>query len=241
MDSPASLVWLFDVDGTLLLTQGAGRDALVRALQDVHGIEDDLTTIPFAGRTDRLITDDIARRHGLTFDDQTRAAFFDVVVAHMQALMTPPRGGLLPGVAPLLAQVAAEPGWVSALLTGNETRMARVKLESFGVWERFAWGTFGEEGVDRDDIARLAVLRAAERHGVPSERCIVVGDTEHDVRCARAAGARAVAVATGGYDRARLAACAPDLVLDDLADPAPLMAWARALDASGVTPEPPAR
>lgn len=229
MSTPVSLVWLFDVDGTLLLTQGAGRDALVLALREAHGIHDDLSSIPFAGRTDLLITNDIASRHGLTFDERSREAFFDRVVAHMQAIMTPPRGGLLPGVARLLDRVAGEPGWVSALLTGNETRMARLKLEAFGVWDRFAWGTFGEEGHDRDAIARLAVARAAERHGVTPDRCIVVGDTEHDVACARAAGARAVAVATGGRDRETLAACAPDLLLDDLLDHDQLFEWARAL------------
>lgn len=233
MVTPARLVWLFDIDGTLLLTQGAGRDALVRALREVHGIEDDLTAIPFAGRTDRLITDDIALRHGLAFDERGRTGFFDIVVSHMRELMTPPRGALLPGVATLLERVAAEPGWVSALLTGNESRMARVKLEAFGVWERFAWGTYGDEGHDRDAIARLAVARAAERHSVGPERCIVVGDTEHDIACARAAGAHAVAVATGGRDRATLSACRPDLLLDDLSDPEPLLEWARALSSAG--------
>jgi phosphoglycolate phosphatase-like HAD superfamily hydrolase len=229
MPTPVSLVWLFDVDGTLLLTQGAGRDALVLALRDAHGIQDDLASIPFAGRTDLLITNDIATRHGLEFDARSREAFFDVVVEHMRAIMTPPRGGLLPGVKSLLERVQAEPGWVSALLTGNESRMARLKLDAFGAWEHFEWGTFGEEGHDRNAIARLAVTRAAERYGVGPERCIVVGDTEHDVACARAAGARAVAVATGGRDRETLAACEPDLLLDDLLDHDTLFAWARAL------------
>lgn len=229
MATPASLVWLFDVDGTLLLTQGAGRDALVSALREAHGIHDDLSTIPFAGRTDLLITNDIAARHGLEFDARSREAFFDVVVEHMRALMTPPRGALLPGVRSLIDRVAAEPGWVCALLTGNETRMARLKLDAFALWDRFEWGTFGEEGHDRDAIARLAVARAAERHGVTPGRCIVVGDTEHDVACARAAGARAVAVATGGRDRDTLAACAPDLLLDDLLDHDTLFDWARRL------------
>lgn len=228
-DRPAPLVWLFDVDGTLLLTQGAGREALSAALRDVHGIEDDLRTIPFAGRTDRLITDDIAARHGLSFEGDLRARFFDQVVTRMRELMDPPRGGLLPGVGAVLDAVEAEPAWAMALLTGNETRMARVKLESFGLWERFAWGAFGEEGEDRDAIARLAVRRAAERHAVAPERCVVVGDTEHDIACARAAGARVVAVTTGGRSRDTLASHAPDLLLDDLADPAPLLAWARGL------------
>jgi phosphoglycolate phosphatase len=229
--APASLVWLFDVDGTLLLTQGAGRDALVRALREVHGVEDDLAAIPFAGRTDLLILGDIAARHGLRLEGEGRTRFFERVVVHMRAIMTPPRGNLLPGVPELLAAVRGEPGWVSALLTGNESSMARVKLEAFGIWEHFAWGTFGEEGPDRNAIARLAVARAAARHGVTPDRCIVVGDTEHDVTCARAAGARAVAVATGGYHREVLAACGPDLLLEDLRDADALFEWARTVEA----------
>ncbi len=224
-----SLVWLFDIDGTLLLTQGAGREALVRALRSQYTIEDDLAGIPFAGRTDLLITNDIAARHGIEFVDGQRARFFRAVADEMRELMRTPRGALLPGVADLLGAVSAEPAWVTALLTGNESEMARIKLEAHGIAHHFAWGTFGEEGPDRDAIACLAVARASERHGVAPDRCVVVGDTEHDVACARAAGAKAVAVATGSHSRDKLAACAPDLLLDDLRAAAPLVAWARAL------------
>jgi phosphoglycolate phosphatase-like HAD superfamily hydrolase len=219
------IVWLFDIDGTLLLTQGAGRDALVLALKDQFGIEDDLSSIPFGGRTDLLILGDICARHGLKLSGAELARFWDRVANHMRVLMDPPRGGLLPGVPELLDAVSAEPTWVRALLTGNVSSMARIKLASFGVYERFAWGAFGEEAPDRDALAQLAVRRAAERHGVTPERCVVVGDTEHDIACARAAGARAVAVATGGRTSEQLAAFAPDLVLADLADTRPLWHW----------------
>ena len=228
----ASLVWLFDIDGTLLQTKGAGREALSLALRDQFGLEDDLRSIPFQGRTDTLILADILARHGLAFTDGERERFWDRVTTHMRALMDPPRGGLLPGAAELLEAVAIEPGWVCALLTGNVSGMARVKLESFGAWHHFAWGTFGEEGPDRDALARLAVARASERHAVPPGRCVVVGDTEHDIACARAAGARCVAVASGGYPREALLEHRPDLLLDDLSDPAALREWGRGLLAS---------
>jgi phosphoglycolate phosphatase-like HAD superfamily hydrolase len=222
-----SLVWLFDVDGTLLLTQGAGRDALALALRDEFGVDDDLAGIPFAGRTDTLILQDVLDRHGLAFVDGGRERFWGRVTTHMRALMDPPRGGLLPGVRPLLDAIGAEPGWVCALLTGNVPEMARIKLDAFGVYGAFAWGTFGDEAPDRNELARLAVRRAAERHGVPPDRCVVVGDTEHDVACARAAGAHVVAVATGGPTKEALRACGPDLLLDDLADAARVLDWAR--------------
>lgn len=224
-----SLVWLFDIDGTLLLTQGAGRDALILALRDHFGVHDDLQGIAFSGRTDPLIVADILARHRLEFVGDGHDRFWDLVVDHMQRLMDPPRGGLLPGVPAVLDRVGSRSDWVPALLTGNVTRMADLKLAAFGVRERFAFGTYGQEGVDRDALARLAVSRAAERHGVGPERCIVVGDTEHDVQCARAAGAHAVAVATGSRSLAQLQACAPDLALADLTQPAQLFEWAERL------------
>ena len=225
--SRASLVWLFDVDGTLLLTQGAGRDALSHAIRDQFGVEDDLTSIPFAGRTDTLILSDVLRRHGLEFRDGERERFWGRVTAHMRTLMDPPRGGLLPGVRSLLDTIGAEPGWVRALLTGNVAEMARIKLEAFGVHDAFAWGAFGDEAPDRNELAKLAVRRAAERHGVPPERCVVVGDTEHDIACARAAGARVVAVATGSQSSQVLAACGPDLLVENLIDGSVVLEWAR--------------
>jgi phosphoglycolate phosphatase len=146
----------------------------------------------------------------------------------MRVLMDPPRGSLLRGVPAMLDAVGAEPGWVRALLTGNVSEMARIKLSSFGVFDRFAWGAFGEEAPDRNALARVAVRRAAERHGVTPAQCVVVGDTEHDIDCARAAGARVVAVATGGRSREQLESHGADLVLEDLGELARLLDWARA-------------
>jgi len=224
---PASLVWLFDIDGTLLLTKGAGREAIVLALRERFDVDDDLRTIPFAGRTDTLILGDILDRHGLSLDAEERDAFWQLTASHMARLMDPPRGSLLPGVPELLGAVAAEPSWASALLTGNVTPMAHLKLGSFGILGHFAWGTFGEEGPDRDSLARLAVTRAAERHGVTPERCVVVGDTEWDIACARAAGARCVAVATGGRSRAELEQYGADLVVDSLTERERVLGWVR--------------
>jgi phosphoglycolate phosphatase-like HAD superfamily hydrolase len=223
------LVWLFDVDGTLLLTDGAAREAFAHAVRERLGVEDDLRDIAFAGRTDPLILADILSRHGRDLPDGEAPRFWATAYARMETLLIPGRGRLLPGVPELLAAVEREPGWVPALLTGNTAGMARIKLGHFGIFERFAFGAFGDEADDRNALARVAVARAGERYGVPPERCIVVGDTEHDIACARAAGARVVAVATGVRDRALLAAHAPDLLLDDLADAGPCLAFARAV------------
>src|SRR5260221_4327791 len=145
-----ALVWLFDVDGTLLLTRGAGQEAMRLALRDTFGITDDLAGISFSGRTDPLIAADIFHRHGLAPSEREREAWWASVVANMRDLMTPPRGGLLAGVPALLDRLDRDAGSVAALLTGNVTPMAHLKLGAFGAWERFAFGTFGEEGEDRD-------------------------------------------------------------------------------------------
>ncbi len=241
MTAPARLAWLFDVDGTLLTTDGAARRAFVRAVRDVLGRDDDLRDIAFAGRTDPLILADILRKHGVEREPDVEARFWDSVMACMREEMTPGRGALLAGVLALLDRIDQEPGWVATLLTGNMRRMAALKLEHFGITERFALGAFGDEAEDRDALAVLAVRRVAERYGLPPSRCIVIGDTPYDVQCARAAGAHAVAVATGVIPRAALEAARPDRVLDDLADTEGVMQWARAIEngaGSGAPPRP---
>jgi phosphoglycolate phosphatase-like HAD superfamily hydrolase len=227
----APLVWLFDVDGTLITTDGAAREAFSAALAERLGVHDDLASVPFAGRTDPLILSDILAAAGRTLDAASELEFWQAVWARMDGLLATGRGRVLPGVPGLLDAIALEPGWVPALLTGNRSEMARIKLGRLGIRERFEWGAFGEEAADRNALARVAVARAAERHGATPGQCVVVGDTEHDVACARAAGAWAVAVATGQRDRATLQAAAPDLLLDDLSDAAGLTAWAREIGA----------
>jgi phosphoglycolate phosphatase-like HAD superfamily hydrolase len=229
----ARLVWLFDVDGTLLSTDGAARGVFAQVIGEWLGVRDDLADVAFAGRTDPLILGDILARHSRRFDEAETRRFWHEVSARMADRLPASGARLLPGVPELLDAVEREPGWVMGLLTGNTSSMARVKLGHFAIHHRFALGAFGEEAVDRDALAQVAVARAARDFGVPAAQCLVVGDTEHDVACARAAGARAVAVATGSRDRERLAAASPDLLLDDLTERDRLLEWARRIAAEG--------
>ena len=228
--SPKRLVWLFDIDGTLLVTDGAARNAFARAVGERFQGRDPLGAVAFAGRVETAILRDILAWHETSFTREEEAQFWDAVFDHMRDELIPGRGKVLPGVVELLDALEREPDWAQALLTGNMSEMARIKLGHFGLHGRFAFGAFGEEAEDRNALARVAVSRAQEQFGVPPERCVVVGDTEHDIACARAVGARVVAVATGSQSAAALADRQPDLLLESLGDPQPLIEWARALE-----------
>ncbi|TMQ72744.1 MAG: HAD family hydrolase [Candidatus Eisenbacteria bacterium] len=225
------LVWLFDVDGTLIRSYGTAREAFSEAARHVLGVDDPLHDLPFGGGLDPLILESVVARHGRTLTPEEMARFWEIVQARTAAGLGAGRGLVLPGVRELLRAIADEPAWVSGLLTGNGRDMARLKLGHFGLMDAFAFGSFGDEAPDRDALACLAVERARGLWQVPPEHCVVVGDTEKDVRCARAAGARSIAVTTGTRTREDLLPTSPDLLLEDLSDTQAVMRWARAIAA----------
>ena len=214
---------LFDIDGTLLLTGGAGKRAMERAFLDLFGVADALSGVSMAGRTDRWLAELALTRHGLEVSPGNLEAFRVRYLDALEASIHEPgagRRGLLPGVEPLLDRLAGRDAWHLALLTGNYRDGARIKLSHFGLWDRFGWGAFGDEHAERGALARSAV-EAAPSQGVrlaDARHAVVIGDTPFDIACARAAGASVVAVATGHHTRDELAACTPDLLVDDLTD-----------------------
>ncbi len=213
---------LFDIDGTLLLSGGAGKRALNAAFQELFGVAGGFDGIPVAGRTDPLIFDDALNRAGVTAGPAVRRRFHARYCDLLQGeILGPgPRKGLMPGVRALLARLGARSDVTSALLTGNVARAARIKLEYFGLWSCFACGAYGDDAPSRDELVPIAVERARRRGiDVPSAaQVVVVGDTPLDIRCAQRAGARAVAVATGPFDEAALSRHGADGVLPDLED-----------------------
>lgn len=214
---------LFDIDGTLVLTGGAGKRAMDGAFLDLFGVDDAFGGVSMAGRTDRWLAEQALARHGLAVTGERLEAFRTRYIARLADAIHDTgsgRRGLMPGVDALLGRLAGRPSIHLALLTGNYEAGARIKLTHFGLWHRFAWGAFGDHHADRDTLARAAV-DAAPGRGTPIARpadAVVIGDTPHDVACARAAGAHVIAVATGGHTRQALEACGPDLALDDLTD-----------------------
>lgn len=219
---------LFDIDGTLVLTGGAGMQALNQVLAGAIGVADGLDGVPLAGRTDRAIIADVLARHDRhdLLDDGLLARFCGEYFRHLEQEMAKDLPGkrVLPGVAPLLETLARRPDVELALLTGNLQEGARLKLAHFDLWRYFPWGAFGGDTADRNALFPVAMAMARARGVEPRpEDVFVIGDTPHDVACARSGGARAIAVATGPYPVEALAATGADLVLPDLSDAAPVL------------------
>ena len=221
---------LFDIDGTLVLSGGAGKRSMDRAFEDVFGVPEAFAEVSMAGRTDRWLVETALERHGVTATPARLAAFRARYLALLEGAIGEPgcgRRGVMPGVPDLLARLRGRDDVHLALLTGNYAQGARIKLEHFGLWDCFAWGAFGDDHAERDALARAAVAEASAR-GIglaDPAHAIVIGDTPFDIACARAAGARVVAVATGHHSLEDLRAHQPDLALDDLRDIDALVAF----------------
>ncbi len=215
-------ILLFDIDGTLVLTGGAGGRAMTRAFEDLFQIADAFRGIPMPGRTDLVILTDAAARAGIALDPPRLTHFRERYCTYLsdEILIGGPRKGVMPGVRPLLDALQHRGDVILALLTGNYESAARIKLEHFDLWRHFTGGAYGDEGPDRNALVPVALRRIAALNAPPAEPAsvVVIGDTPLDIACARSAGARAIAVATGSHSVDERAACQPDAVLPDLAD-----------------------
>lgn len=216
---------LFDIDGTLLSTDGAASRAFHRALLDVYGTAGPIATFPFHGRTDREIARALLREAGL--DDSAIehgfAELWAIYLRELAATLATPghRTRVLPGVVELLDALQARPDdAVLGLLTGNIREGARLKLASCGLEGRFAFGAFGSDHEQRDQLPAVAVERALEATGASfhGHDVIIVGDTPFDVACGRPIGARSVAVATGRHSVDELHEAGAHAVLADFSD-----------------------
>ena len=218
-------VVLFDIDGTLVKSGGAGKAAMEAALASAFALPADTVDVPFSGRTDRSIGGDLFRHYGIEPTLANWDRFLHDYLAHLPGCLARHTGHVLPGIAALIAGLSARADVLLGLLTGNIREGARLKLTHFGLFHFFQCGGFGDGHLERDDVARAALADVRRHHpAVDPARVLVVGDTPLDVQCARAIGARVAAVATGWHSLDELAATGPDLALPDLADPTPLLA-----------------
>jgi phosphoglycolate phosphatase len=213
---------LWDIDGTILHSGGAGMKALEAALGEVFDISGSLAGIDFAGRTDPWIIRQIFARFGIEFSPDNLARYVEGYVAILPAILGESGARVLPGVSKILSQAAEHPGVVQGLLTGNLRRGAETKLGFHGLWDFFPIGAFADDSEIRNELGPHALRRARGHWGLefPADRVWIVGDTPHDIACARAIGARSLAVATGGSKVHELAGFSPDVVLESLEDSA---------------------
>lgn len=214
---------LFDIDGTLLLSGRAGLRAMTRAFQDTFGITEAFKGESFGGRTDSYLVSRALKLAGLPDTIENHDRFRDAYVPLLaEEIQHPGQGqkGLMPGARELLEALEEHDHLHLALLTGNYREAAEIKLRHFELWDFFEWGAFSDDHHDRNELVPIARSRA-ETYDIPPEaieRVIVIGDTPHDIECARVAGARSIAVATGGYTVVQLKDAGADDVLQDLAD-----------------------
>lgn len=230
-------VLFWDIDGTLLTTGRAGVFALEGACEAVSGRATDLQSLKTDGLTDHQIAVQILRHAGVRPDDAAVRRFIDVYESLLPSCLPRRQGRVLAGVHDVLAYFHGSRRDVrQMLLTGNTPAGARAKLTHYGLWNYFDGGAFSQDTGARATIALRALEEVRTRFpqdAVDPRRLFVIGDTPHDVQCAAAIGARSIAMATGAYSEAALAALAPWKVLPAL--PAPLV-FASIIDGAGGAP-----
>jgi phosphoglycolate phosphatase len=216
---------LFDIDGTLLLTAGAGRRAITEALNDEVDDPAAFAGIRFDGKTDPQIVVEMLALAGQEETHESERVrrlcqrYVGLLARELERPAT--RTTLMPGVGPLLDRLEHTPGVLLGLLTGNLADGAALKLRSGGIDPtRFRLGAYGSDAAHRPALPPIAARRAERWFGrVPSgPEVVIIGDTPADIHCGTGISARAVAVATGGFSVAELAACGPHAVFEDLSD-----------------------
>ena len=211
---------LFDVDGTLLITRRAGIEAMTAAGRSLFGSAFTMDGVDVAGRLDGLIWADAAARNDVDDHERWHARFREAYAAELDRLLASTHAAtLLPGVSRLVNHLGGVDGLTLGLLTGNYPETGRLKLERAGLDPAaFPVQAWGSDGRHRRDLPPLAIrqwVRHAPASGRPDE-VVIIGDTPHDVDCARHHGCRCLAVTTGRYDEAELREAGAEAVLPNL-------------------------
>ena len=210
---------LFDIDGTLIHTSGAGEKAFARVFANFFGIADGTEKLKFAGRTDVGILREFFVHNAIAPSSENLEQFFEAYVFLLDHMLQQLPGGVHPGVWDWLHDLRTLPQPpVVGLLTGNIRLGAEIKLRRFSLWEQFETGAFADDSAERNEIAAIAkkrgeVLLGTELRG---EEVLIIGDTPLDIACARAIGAKVLAVGTGMYRPKDLFPLKPDWAVDNL-------------------------
>ncbi|TAL07292.1 MAG: HAD family hydrolase [Verrucomicrobia bacterium] len=212
---------LFDIDGTLVRTGGTGIKAFARTFATIFGVHDGVEKIRFAGRTDVSLVREMFSLSQIPHTEENFRRFFDNYVHWLDHLMKDCDGDVCPGVMEFIRELEQlrEPPLIG-LLTGNVKLGAEIKLRHFKLWDVFKTGAFADDHEDRNQIAVVARERGSRalNRELPGSQILVIGDTQHDIRCARAIGAKVIAVATGGESLEELKKHQPDWAVKDLTE-----------------------
>jgi phosphoglycolate phosphatase len=209
---------LFDIDGTLIKTGGAGEKAFAKVCEREFNVPDATRHLHFAGRTDPSIVRDFFEKFGIAATPEHFTRFFSAYVIWLEKILGTLDGSVLPGVRELIAgfqAMAHRP--VIGLLTGNIKQGAQLKLTHYRLWDSFTMGAYGDDHEDRNQIAAIARDRGSQiLPQLRGEEILVIGDTPRDIQCARAIDAKILAVATGIFTMAQLREFQPHWLVPDL-------------------------
>jgi phosphoglycolate phosphatase len=210
---------LWDIDGTLMSSGGAGTRAMDRAFHEVFSVRGAFRGIRMSGKTDPEIWREALEKHGFIPDGKL-PLLMEIYVKHLKFEISNPNKMLMPGIREALQKLHLMEDFSLGLLTGNIERGARIKLEAFLINHYFPVGAFGSDDEDRNKLLPIAVQRfnAFYNANLAPKDCIVIGDTPRDIACARPYGAHAVCVATGRFGQEDLRAAGADIVFGDLSD-----------------------
>lgn len=218
---------LWDIDGTLLSSEGTGAKGIEIAGRDLFGVEFSLDAVELGGSLDPLILREALALMGLDDFDAHHAIYRSRYCDILKEILEGDHAvRALDGAIELLDRLAEVHGVTQALVTGNYQETAELKLKAAGIDpERFAFGVYGDEGKIRHELPPLALTRYEAHHGAAADHVVLLGDTEHDITSGQAAGCRVLAVCTGSHDKARLLDAGADLVLDDLSEVDAVLTW----------------
>jgi phosphoglycolate phosphatase-like HAD superfamily hydrolase len=209
---------LFDIDGTLISSGGAGTRALTKAFNDIFSISDGFEGIEMAGKTDIEIMREGMQRHDINPEEWLIKMMKLGYIYHLKREMNNNGRHTKPGIKEILDYLKGIKGVYLGLLTGNLEEGARIKLEPFGINPYFPFGAFGSDDEDRNRLLPIALKKFFDiyRINLKPVDTIVIGDTPRDVACSKPFGAYSVVVATGPYSYEELLKSGADLVLKDL-------------------------
>jgi len=210
---------LFDIDGTLVRTGGAGVKAFARAFATEFSMANGFERLKFAGRTDYSLVREFFGFNQIAPTPGNFERFFKRYVFWLDHILRESETEVCPGVWEFIRELQALPqAPVLGLLTGNIRLGAEIKLRHFNLWNVFETGAFGDDHEDRDQIAAVAQQRGSRilETQLRGDQVLVIGDTPHDIRCARAIGAKALGVATGGSKLEDLKLHQPDWAIPDM-------------------------